>query len=122
MMECGALIARMRAWVRIILRHSPGVVLTRANSGTSAQTPHGDESDGSRSMNAGIEVMIVDDSQTPREMLADFLARDPAIQVVAASSSPLAAHHDFLTQEPDVLLFKVVMPHMSGLNSSQKKW
>lgn len=64
--------------------------------------------------------MIVDGSQTPRELLADFLAHDPAIQVVAASSSPLAARHDFLTQEPDVLLLEVVMPHMSGLNSSKK--
>ena len=33
-----------------------------------------------------------------------FLARDVAIQVVAASSEMLAARHDFLTQEPGVLL------------------
>ena len=64
--------------------------------------------------------MIVDDSQTTREMLADFLARDPAIQVVAACSDPLAARHDFLTLEPDVLLLDVVMPHMSGLDFLEK--
>lgn len=71
-------------------------------------------------MSGLIKVMIVDDSQTTREMLADFLARDPAIQVVAACSDPLAARHDFLTQEPDVLLLDVVMPHMSGLDFLEK--
>lgn len=64
--------------------------------------------------------MIVDDSQTTREMLADFLARDPAIQVIAACSDPLAARHDFLALEPDVLLLDVVMPHMSGLEFLEK--
>lgn len=64
--------------------------------------------------------MIVDDSQTTREMLADFFARDASIEVVATSSDPLAARHDFLTKEPDVLLLDVVMPHMSGLEFLEK--
>lgn len=94
--------------------------LTHPNSGTSGRTSQDDTDGYSRSMSGLIKVMIVDDSQTTREMLADFLARDPAIQVVAACSDPLAARHDFLTLEPDVLLLDVVMPHMSGLDFLEK--
>ena len=71
-------------------------------------------------MNGPIRVMIVDDSQTTREMLADYLARDASLVVVATSSDPLAARHDFLTKEPDVLLLDVVMPRMSGLEFLEK--
>ncbi len=71
-------------------------------------------------MSGPIRVMIVDDSQTTREMLADYLARDASLLVVATSSDPLAARHDFLTKEPDVLLLDVVMPRMSGLEFLEK--
>lgn len=71
-------------------------------------------------MSGPIRVMIVDDSQTTREMLAEYLARDASLVVVATSSDPLAARHDFLTKEPDVLLLDVVMPRMSGLEFLEK--
>ena len=62
-----------------------------------------------------IKVLVVDDSALMRKLLTEFLARDPAIQVVGSAPDPLVARDKIKQLSPDVLTLDVEMPRMDGL-------
>ena len=62
-----------------------------------------------------IRVIVVDDSALVRDILAQGLDLDPAIQVVAKASDPYVARDQIIKYRPDVLTLDVEMPRMDGV-------
>jgi two-component system, chemotaxis family, protein-glutamate methylesterase/glutaminase len=67
-----------------------------------------------------IKVLIVDDSAVVRQTLAEILASDPEIEVIATASDPFIAVDRIRNQVPDVITLDIEMPHMDGLTFLQK--
>ena len=67
-----------------------------------------------------IKVMIVDDSAVVRQVVAQALAGDPGIEVIATASDPLFALDKMRTQWPDVLIIDIEMPRMDGITFLKK--
>jgi len=67
-----------------------------------------------------IKVLIVDDSALVRQLLAEILGRDPALEVVGVASDPYMARDKILRLGPDVLTLDVEMPRMDGLTFLEK--
>lgn len=62
-----------------------------------------------------IKVLIVDDSLLFRETLAQEIARDQGLEVVATASDPFTARDKILQYEPDVMVLDVELPRMNGI-------
>ncbi len=62
-----------------------------------------------------IRVLIIDDSALVRQLLAELLAADDAIEVVGTAADPLIAREKIKQLRPDVLTLDVEMPRMDGL-------
>ncbi len=62
-----------------------------------------------------IKVLIVDDSLLFRETLAQEIARDQGLEVVATASDPFIARDKILKYEPDVMVLDVELPRMNGI-------
>jgi two-component system chemotaxis response regulator CheB len=62
-----------------------------------------------------VRVLIVDDSALVRQMLTDFLRRDPAIEVVGSAGDAHIARQKIKQLNPDVITLDVEMPKMDGL-------
>jgi two-component system chemotaxis response regulator CheB len=60
-------------------------------------------------------VLIVDDSAIVRRVLAEELARDPAIEVVGTAPDPYVARDKIVALEPDVITLDIEMPRMDGV-------
>lgn len=69
---------------------------------------------------AQIKVMIVDDSQTIRNLLEKVLGKDDSIQVVAAIANPLDVEAAVLKYKPDVMTLDIHMPEMDGVTLLRK--
>ena len=67
-----------------------------------------------------IKVMIVDDSALVRQMVAQALARDAGIEVIATASDPLFALEKMHRCWPDVLIIGIEMPRMDGISFLKK--
>lgn len=67
-----------------------------------------------------IRVLIVDDSAIVRQTLSELLSSDPAIEVMATASDPLAAVNKIKDEVPDVITLDIEMPHMDGITFLQK--
>lgn len=67
-----------------------------------------------------IKVLIVDDSAVVRQTLAEILASDPDIEVMATASDPFVAAQRLKEGVPDVITLDVEMPRMDGLTFLQK--
>jgi two-component system chemotaxis response regulator CheB len=67
-----------------------------------------------------IRVLVVDDSIVFREALAQQIAQDPLIEVVAKASDPYMARDKILEFEPDVMTLDVEMPRMNGIEFLKK--
>lgn len=67
-----------------------------------------------------IHVLIVDDSSIFRESLAQQLAGDPLIEVVAKAADPYMARDLILELRPDVMTLDVEMPRMNGIEFLRK--
>ncbi len=62
-----------------------------------------------------IRVLIVDDSATVRQTLADVLESDPQIEVIGVASDPFVAARRIREEVPDVITLDVEMPRMDGI-------
>ncbi|MDX1411356.1 MAG: response regulator, partial [Nitrospirales bacterium] len=67
-----------------------------------------------------IRVLIVDDSALIRNIMAEILSQDPAIEVVGTAPDPYVAREKIKIHAPDVLTLDVEMPKMDGLTFLQK--
>ena len=67
-----------------------------------------------------IRVLIVDDSAVVRQTLAELLASDPQIEVMATAADPFIAAQKIKNEIPDVITLDVEMPRMDGLTFLQK--
>ena len=67
-----------------------------------------------------VRVLIVDDSAVIRKTLAQVLAADPGIEVMAAASDPFVAAEHLRNEVPDVILLDVEMPRMDGITFLRK--
>lgn len=63
-----------------------------------------------------IRVLIVDDSAVIRQLLAEMLSRDAALEVVGTAADPLIARQKIRRLRPDVLTLDIEMPRMNGLD------
>jgi len=66
-----------------------------------------------------IRVLIADDSAVSRRVLADLVAGDTGIEVVASVKDGKAAVTEAARLQPDVVLMDVLMPVMDGLNATR---
>lgn len=67
-----------------------------------------------------IKVLIVDDSAVVRQTMADILASDPQIEVMATAADPFIAAERMKGEVPDVITLDVEMPRMDGITFLQK--
>ena len=71
-------------------------------------------------MKRKIKVLIVDDSASVRQTLADILSSDPEIEVVGTASDPFVATTRMRDVLPDVITLDVEMPRMDGITFLRK--
>ncbi len=64
--------------------------------------------------------MIVDDSAVVRQVVAQAIAREPAIEVIATAHDPVFAIEKMKSRWPDVLVVDIEMPRMDGLTFLRK--
>lgn len=67
-----------------------------------------------------IRVLVVDDSAVVRRVLAQELARDPAVEVIGTAPDPFVARDIVVRDNPDVLTLDIEMPRMDGLSFLRK--
>jgi two-component system chemotaxis response regulator CheB len=67
-----------------------------------------------------IRVLIIDDSATVRQTLAEVLSSDPQIEVIGVASDPFVAAKRIAEEIPDVITLDVEMPRMDGITFLRK--
>lgn len=67
-----------------------------------------------------IKVLIVDDSALVRQALAEIIAADPELEVMAAAADPFIAAERMKSAVPDVITLDVEMPRMDGISFLRK--
>jgi len=67
-----------------------------------------------------INVQIVDDSATVRQVLVSILETDPKIHISASSANPIFAQRHMEKLWPDVIVLDLEMPEMDGLTFLKK--
>ena len=67
-----------------------------------------------------VRVLIVDDSASVRQALAEVLGSDPEIEVLGIASDPYMAAARIRTEIPDVITLDVEMPRMDGITFLRK--
>jgi len=67
-----------------------------------------------------IRVLIIDDSASVRQTLADILNADPDIEVIGTAADPFAAARKLAHDVPDVITLDVEMPRMDGITFLRK--
>ncbi|MDR3497314.1 MAG: chemotaxis response regulator protein-glutamate methylesterase [Ancalomicrobiaceae bacterium] len=67
-----------------------------------------------------VRVLIVDDSASVRQTLAQVLSQDPDIEVMGVASDPFIAARRIQEEIPDVITLDVEMPHMDGITFLKK--
>lgn len=68
-----------------------------------------------RNTDAGIRVLIVDDSKFMRNLLEKILSTDPDIIIVGKASDPYVARDLIKQLNPHVLTLDIMMPEMDGI-------
>jgi two-component system chemotaxis response regulator CheB len=71
-------------------------------------------------INRKIRVLVVDDSASVRQTMADILGGDSEIEVVGTAPDPFAAATRIQKEVPDVITLDVEMPRMDGITFLRK--
>lgn len=69
--------------------------------------------------NKAIRVLVVDDSAVMREMISDYIGREPGMEVAATAGDGQIALQKLQNLEIDVVTLDVQMPRMNGLETLQ---
>lgn len=67
-----------------------------------------------------IKVLIVDDSVSVRNLMENYLTKDPNINVIGKAANPYEAAEIMKKQIPDVMTLDIEMPRMDGLTFLKK--
>ena len=67
-----------------------------------------------------INVFLVDDSATVRQVLRSILEKSPEINIIGAAQDPVFAQKHLEKEWPDVFVLDVEMPRMDGLTFLKK--
>lgn len=67
-----------------------------------------------------VEVLVVDDSSTMRQIITSLLSRDPQIRVVGQAGDAFEARQAIKSLNPDVMTLDVEMPNMNGIEFLDK--
>ena len=67
-----------------------------------------------------IRVIVVDDSQVMRDMIAQIVRTQPDMEVAATAQDPFDAREKIKVLSPDVVLLDIEMPRMDGLTFLDK--
>ena len=67
-----------------------------------------------------IRVIIVDDSQVMRDLIAQIVRSQPDMEVAATAQDPYDAREKIKALSPDVVLLDIEMPRMDGLTFLEK--
>lgn len=65
-------------------------------------------------------VLVVEDSETARQLIVSFLEDDPEITVVGEAEHGRQAMEMVAALEPDLITMDVVMPDMDGLTATRQ--
>ena len=65
-------------------------------------------------------VIIVDDSQVMRDLIAQIVRSQPDMEVAATAQDPFDAREKIKALSPDVVLLDIEMPRMDGLTFLDK--
>jgi two-component system chemotaxis response regulator CheB len=66
-----------------------------------------------------IKVLIVEDSQVVRDLLAFILSSDPAIQVIGTARDGAEAVRAVREKKPDIVTMDIIMPNMDGFEATR---
>lgn len=66
------------------------------------------------------DILVVDDSENFRDLIKDFLQKQPEVGKVIVSGSGSDAIELLKNFNPSVILMDIVMPGMNGFEASQK--
>ncbi|PJE01616.1 MAG: chemotaxis response regulator protein-glutamate methylesterase [Leptospira sp.] len=67
-----------------------------------------------------IKVLIVDDSAIVRQILGDYIRKDPELELIAVAPDPIFAMEKMRNQLPDVIVLDIEMPRMDGISFLRK--
>jgi len=67
-----------------------------------------------------VRVLIVDDSASVRQTMAEILGADPDIEILGIAADPFAAAARIREEIPDVITLDVEMPRMDGITFLRK--
>ena len=66
-----------------------------------------------------IRIALVDDHALYRQLVREFLKKDPELEVVAEAENGLAGVRAVEEHKPDVVLMDISMPVMNGIDASK---
>lgn len=75
---------------------------------------------GNREREGRIKVLIVDDSASVRQTLAEIVESDPELTVMATAVDPYVAAERIRREVPDVIILDIEMPRMDGITFLRK--
>lgn len=73
-----------------------------------------------QSQSAPIAVLLADDHAMVRKGIRDFLAEDPAIQIVGEASDGAMAWRLLVQLQPDVAVLDIRMPELNGIELTRR--